>query len=338
MRPGLYRSAGVVGLWVIVGLVMGSRSLPAQPPRGTPPEIAAERDALINKIARGEDYEKSVARFLVLQRELFAQRDAEKLAEQKEQEQRQREQQELRALQKTLDYLVAQHCPLRVDPSQPAPPTSDLLRSDWGKVVRKQQTVIKGRTAFDDDEPVTVYLVKGAERTYSLSSKAPTLYVGKGLQAEVGDLVLLCWVGVSTHGSGGYFPEGFRDNVIGQGFAARLAAPPLIVKKARWNPIHLTGESAFRLAIDRVQWSYPEDRAVLGYIHVLGDLGQGRFEIAAERRSYVLEVPAGVSHRELVQPGKYLWAIMSTPRFDKAIKKLVLRAEDFEEHYVQGRD
>ena len=102
--------------------------------------------------------------------------------------------------------------------------------------------------------------------------------------------------------------------------------------------IHLTGESAFRVAIDRVQWSYPEDRAVLGYIHVLGDLGQGRFEIAAERRSYVLEVPPGVSHRELVQPGKYLWAIMSTPRFDKAIKKLVLRAEDFEEHYVQGRD
>lgn len=338
MRSWLYRSAGVVGLVGLVGLGAGVRPLRAQPPRGTPPEIAAERDALIDKIARGQDYEKSVARFLVLQRELFAQRDAAKLAEQKEQEQRQREKQELQGLQKTLDYLVAQHCPLRADPSQPAPPTSDLLRSDWGKVVRKQQTVIKGRTAFDDDEPVTAYLIKGAERTYSLSSKGPTLYLGKGLKAEVGELVLLCWVGLSSHGSGSYFPEGFRDNVVGQGFAARLAAPPLIVKKARWNPIHLTGESAFRVAIDRVQWNYPEDRAVLGYIHVLGDLGQGRFEIAAERRSYVLEVPGGVNHRELVQPGKYLWAIMSTPRFDKGLKKLVLRAEDFEEHYVQGRD
>ena len=121
-------------------------------------------------------------------------------------------------------------------------------------------------------------------------------------------------------------------------FAARLGAPPLIVNKARWNPLHLTGESALRIAIDRVQWNYPEDRAVLSFIHVLGDLGGGRFEIAAERRSYVLEVPAGLANRQLVQPGKYLWAIMSTPRFDKAIKKLVLRAEDFEEHYVQGRD
>lgn len=333
MRRWLSLTVAVVGLLGLPG-----RALRAQPPRGTPPEIAAERDALIDKIARGQDYEKSIARFIALQRELFAERDAAKLAEQKEQEQKKRGLEELQALQKTLDYQVAQHCPLRVDPAEAGPPTSDLLRSDWGKVVRKQQTVIKGRTAFDDDEPVTVYLVKGAAHTYSLSSKAPTLYLGKGLQAEVGDLVLLCYVGLSTHGSGGYFPEGFRDNVIGQGFAARLAAPPLIVKKARWNPIHLTGESALRIAIDRVQWSYPEDRTVLSFIHVLGDLGGGRFEIAAERRSYVLEVPAGLPGRQLVQPGKFLWAIMSTPRFDKGIKKLVLRAEDLEEHYIQGRE
>lgn len=337
-RARLAVAGSLAGSLVLGGIFAGA--LHAQP-RGpaTPPEVAQERDALIEKIARGVDYERSVARFVVLHRENGAQREAAKLAEQQKTEQRQQEQQELKDRQKTLDYQVAQHCLLRADPSQPpVAPTSALLRGDWGKVVRRVQTVIKGRTAFDDDEPITYYQVKGAERTYSLSSKAPSLYLGKGLVADSGDLVLLCYVGLSTHGSGSPLPPEFRENVVGQGFAARIAAPPLIVKKARWNPLHLLGESDFRIAVDRVEWRYPEDRPVLGYIHVLGDLGGGRFEIAAERRSYVLEVPAGLTNRALVQPGKYLWAIMSTPRFDKSIKKLVLRAEDLEAHYIEARE
>jgi hypothetical protein len=298
--------------------------------------MAAERDALIGKIARGEDFEASVARFLALYSELVAQREAAVVAEQQEKDRQKREQQEQAARHKTLDYLVAEHCYLRADPSKPAEPrTSAFLLGDWGKVVRVEQVAIKGRTAFDEDVPVTVYLVQGGERSYTLSSKEPTLYLGTGLQAAVGDLVLLCWTGLSSHGSGGYYPVGFRDNVIGQGFAARLAAPPLIAQKKSWNPIHLTGESALRMAIERVRWDLPEGRPVLSYLHVLADLGQGRFEIAAERQRYVLEVPSGLKNRELVQPGKYLWAIMSTPRFDKGIKKLVLRAEDLEAHYVQ---
>ena len=117
MRRWLSLTVAVVGLLGLPG-----RALRAQPPRGTPPEIAAERDALIDKIARGQDYEKSIARFIALQRELFAERDAAKLAEQKEQEQKKRGLEELQALQKTLDYQVAQHCPLRVDPAEAGPP------------------------------------------------------------------------------------------------------------------------------------------------------------------------------------------------------------------------
>jgi hypothetical protein len=150
--------------------------------------------------------------------------------------------------------------------------------------------------------------------------------------------VLLCWTGLSTRGSDGSIPPEFTDNVISQGFAARIAAPPRIADKARWNPLHLTGESALRMAIERVYWAYPEDRPVVSLIHVLADLGSGQFEIAAQRQSYVLTVPSGLKNRELVQPGKYLWAIMSTPVFDQKLKKLVLRAEDLEAHYVQPLD
>ena len=343
MRPRISiatRLAGLAWLLGFVGLAGLAAGAGRAEPAGalTPPEVAQERDTLLDKIARGTDYERSVARFVALHKEDVARREAAKLAQKQQTEQRENDLKALKERQKTLDYQVAEHCLLRTDPSQPSPPTSAFLRGDWGKVVRKQATVVKGRTAFDDDVPITYYLIKGVERTYSLSSKSPTLYLGKGLQAEVGDLVIVCYVGFSTHGSGGPMPEEFRQNVVGQGFAARIAAPPLITQKGRWNPLHLTGESPFRIAIDRVEWRYPEGQPVLGYIHVIGDLGGGRFEIAAERTSYVLEVPAGLKNRSLVQPGKYLWAIMSTPRFDKSIKKLVLRAEDLEAQYLQAPD
>ncbi len=326
---------------ITLGLVLSTLGAGAQGarPQVTPPSIAAERDALIAKIARGEDYEASVTRFGALWQELTTQRDAAERAEQQSRELAQQNQKELIELQHTLDFIVAQHCFLRADPSKPAEhQTGDLLKADWGKVVRKEAITIKGKNAFADDEHAFVYLVKGGERTYSLSSKAPTLYLGKGLQAAVGDLVLLCWTGLSTHGSGGFLPEGFRDNVISQGFAARLAAPPRIAEKLRWNPLHLTGESALRMAIERVQWAYPEDRPVVSLIHVQSELGDGYFEIAAQRQSYLLKVPGTLKNRELVKPGKYLWAIMSTPVFDRERKKLVLRAEDLEAHYVLPLD
>ena len=324
----------------LLALTIGpAAGLWARPPVPTPAPMAAERDALLDKIARGEDYEASIVRFAALLRELAAQREAAALSEKEEREQSQRTQKEQQERQHSLDYLVAEHCFLRADPSQPAAiRTADLLRADWGKVVRREAATIKGKNDFAEDEKAVFYLVKGGERTYSLSSKGPSLYLGKTLQAAVGDLVLLCWVGLSTHGSGSSLPEGFRDNVISQGFAARIAAPPRIADKSRWNPLHLTGESALRLAIERVKWEYPQDRPVVSYIHVLADLGGGRFEIRAQRQSYLLQVPGGLKNRELVQPGRDLWAIMSTPVFDKERKKLVLRAEDLEAHYVQPLD
>jgi hypothetical protein len=55
----------------------------------------------------------------------------------------------------------------------------------------------------------------------------------------------------------------------------------------------------------------------------------------ADRKEFVLEVPPSLKNRELLKPRALVWLIMSDPRFDKSIKKLVLRAEDIEAHYVE---
>src|SRR4051812_6697445 len=106
----------VAAAFVAIVLLSGPGRLWARPPVVTPPAVAAERDELIDKLARGEDAAPSLARFIVLYKEQATLREAAQLAEQqerdrqqRERDQRQRDQQDLSALQHTLDYLVARH-------------------------------------------------------------------------------------------------------------------------------------------------------------------------------------------------------------------------------------
>jgi hypothetical protein len=205
-------------------------------------------------------------------------------------------------------------------------------------VVRKEAVRLPPKNAFDDGAQVTMYQVAGQRRLYTLRSTGPALYTGKPLVAELGDLVLVCPMSIESHGSGSPYPPPFRDSLVSQGFAARLKAPPLIVKKVRWNPIHIVGEARMRTAIQQVQWRYPEDGYFLYHMRVEQDLGEGRYQIAADRQSFLVEAPATLKNRQLLSPGQYVWAILSHPRFDRSLKKLVLAVEDLEPQYFFSPD
>lgn len=295
----------------------------------------AERDLLIDKIARGVDYDASVARFKALYEQRQSSKDAalreveaKRLADQQE-----REQAVLR--ERSLDHRVAQSCALSVDPKSPPPGFyADSATGDWGKVTRKETQTIKGRTAFDDDQTVYLYTVEGRAKTYALSTKHVQQLDGTPLIAKVGDLVLVCYRSLMQEGHDGSFPAGFRGQPVGSGMVAKLAALPLVTRKGRWNPLFLD-DSRIRMAIDQVEWRYPAGQPVLSYVKVDRELESGRFAMLADRREFVLEVPPSLKNRELLKPRALVWLIMSDPRFDKSIKKLVLRAEDIEAHYVE---
>ncbi|HNN92401.1 MAG TPA: hypothetical protein PKI03_09035 [Pseudomonadota bacterium] len=296
-------------------------------------EEYAERDALIGKIARGEDYEASIARF----RELWQKREAlraDEVAEQKRAEEAHKRQQ---ADSKSVDGIVGSHCALYRDPKNPPGGQRENMSAEWGKVVRKELVRLPPKNAFDDGEQITLYRIEAQRATYTVSSQGPTYLLDRPLTAQVGDLVLLCIMSRHSEGSGSKFPPDFRENILSQGFAVRIKEPPLIVKKSQ-NPLPLLGEWRFRAAIDRVEWTAPPEQPVLNRLFVLEALppenGRQRFAIAAERHTYVLEVPPTVRNRELLRPGEHAWVIMGQARFDRAQRKLVLVAEDVEARYV----
>src|SRR5262245_58409153 len=107
------------------------------------PAVAAERDALIEKIAKGQEYEASVKRFgeLALTREqkiasTQAARDQERAtqdAQRKVAEERRKARDEYH---KTLDYEVSWRCTLSPDPANPIPSKEGRFKPDWGKVIR----------------------------------------------------------------------------------------------------------------------------------------------------------------------------------------------------------
>ena len=330
------RLHGLLGILCLLAPLPGTAAVP--PP--DPPEVLAERDALVDKIAQGEDTDASIERFAALFRAHAGQKQAFQAAQEREV-----------ALQKSLseyrrsaDYVAGEHCALNADPQHPEwRGETDAWRTDWGKVVRKETVRLAPKNAFDEGEEITLYLIAGAQKTYTMTGKGPSYPIGKPLSAKVGDLVFLCMMAMESHGSGSPYPPDFRDNIVSQGFALPLRSPPRVVDKKRWNPLHIVGAARLRMAITRVEWHYPEDRNYLHHMLVEREWtdapvppppGITRYLITAERESYVLEVPAGLKNRELLQPGRYVWAIMNKPRFDKALRKLVLAAEDLEAQYI----
>ncbi|MSP62724.1 MAG: hypothetical protein EXR72_20820 [Myxococcales bacterium] len=313
-------------------LAVAGAAFAREPDAEVQAEMLVERDRLIDHIARGVDLDRSVKRFAALRAEVLGKRDAEEPAKGRLRAMQDTQRDWKAAYRKTSDYEVSWRCTLSVDPAHPVPSTEGRFKGDWGKVVRREVIRLPPKNALDDGEQITMVEVVGKLRAYLLRDEkyGPDRHpVG----ARVGDLVLVCDGGSGVDRREPMPPQ-WSGPVQQSGFAVRVARPPKIAEKARWNPIHVTGTKFF-WAIRDVKWTYPPEAFVLSNIEIEEDLGGGHYRIDANQGlSWVLEVPPGVKRRELLVPGRSLWVIMGQARFDRGLKKLVLVAEDVEERYV----
>lgn len=298
-------------------------------------DLRDERDALIAKLARGEDFEGSLARFVALYKQWQTRKESA-LGQEAQAEQQKNQ---AAAQRQGLDFVVGERCLLSADPKNPPHGRSSFMNADWGRVIEKKPAKLPARGPFDDPEEIILYRVAGLYKTYVISSKGPALWYEKPFDAQLGNLVLVCWVSISSEGSGSKYPPEFRDNILTQGFAAPIKEPPLIVKKADRNPLHLLGTSDFQLALRTGRWHLPDGVPVLSHVLVREDLGDSpsghRYSmIIDDHDDFVLEVPPGVKNENLLKPFHYAWVIMGQPRFDKQLRRLVLVAYDIEQRYV----
>jgi hypothetical protein len=319
----------------VLAAVGASRVARAEAPDPTP-ELNAERDALLEKIARGQDFEVSVRRFAML----LKQRDTIIATSRSAQEEKRRERDTRIAWQtayrKTVDYDASWRCVLSVDPRRPVQVAgvSGNFPADWGRVVRKETIRLPPKNELEEREQVTMYEVAGIVRRYLIRGEHYGHPYGSPLMANKGDLLLVC-DGGSDHDE--RLPPSWSGEVQRAGYAAPLTAPPRIADKGRWNPIHITNNFFF-WAIHDVRWKIPPNIYVLSNIEIVRDLGDGRYEIEAQQgKTWMLEVPPTVKRRELLVPGHMVWAIMGGAHFDRELKKLVLVAEDLEERYIPER-
>jgi hypothetical protein len=306
------------------------------------PELVEERDQLIDKITRGVDYDASVKRFIAL----LALRDQKvatsEAARKAEEAQREKERELAQARRKimdeyhaTLDHEVSWRCTLSPDPANPVPSREGRFKADWGKVIRTQKTRLPPKNALDEGEPITLYEIEGVARRYTVRGEKFGPKRGEDFVARPGDLVLVCNGGERSDDN---LPPGWGPQIVRSGFAAPIARPPLISQKKRWNPIHVTDSAIFWIIRD-VKWKYPDDGYLLVVITPDKDLGNGRWEVQANRDTpWILEAPAALGRkRELLKPGVPVWAILGQHRFDPALKRLILVAQDLEARYVFER-
>jgi hypothetical protein len=339
-----WRSRATSSLLAVVALGGSARATQAV----DDPAIVQERDALIDKIARGDDVEASVKRFLALVKERDRVVATSRAAKEAEEKARLSEREARSSYEKTADHDAGWRCTFSVDPKHPVPSDEGRFRGDWGRIVKKEKVTLTPKNALDDGEPATLYEVAGQARHYFIrGDKFGPGFPPRAIEAEVGDLMLVC------DGDGGQHdntePYGWRGSpddpsmrvppywhgkLQRHGFAARIASPPKIAQKGKWNPIHITSARYF-WAIHDVKWKYPEGTFVLSDLTVGQDLGGGHWDIPVENKlSFVVEVPPGLPRREIMQSGHNAWMILGHPRFDRTLHKLVLVAEDLESRYV----
>jgi len=307
--------------------------------------ILTERNALIDKITSGQDFERSVARFIELRKRFDALSVEQKLSTANTQDHRRAARERFFKSLRSLDYRVGEQCPLTADPAnRPSGDGFRTFRGEYGKIVAKQIVKIPARSAFDDDLSVETFQVAAQSGTFSFGAKEMKTHNGKPFTGNVGDAVFVCYASVSSHGSGSYLPPEFRDKVLGSGFVTRIKGPARIVSKAKWNPLHLLGRSTLRRVAEDGHWPIADGVPVLSRLYVEKDLGSGRFEIRLDepnsyghplQHSFLLDVPSGLRGHELVGPGEWVWVIMSRPVIDKQLRKLILTADDIESTYVE---
>lgn len=310
--------------------------------------IVAERDQLIEKIVRGDDFEKSVARFGELKKRFESLSAAKQLSAARDAASSTKAREKWNLYLRSLDYRVGDQCAMSVDPKNRRKAHGyELFRAEYGKIIAKKIVKIPAKTGFDEDESVETYQVGAQTGALSFGAKEMRTHDGKPFSGSVGDWVFLCFASVSSHGSGSYLPPEFRDKVVGSGFASRIKSPPKIASKAKWNPLHLVGLSTLRSVAQTGRWPIEENVPILSHLIVEKDLGNGRFEIRLDQAStmgrpsqqtFLLDVPSGLRYRDTLGPGEAFWAIMSNPVIDKQLRKLILTAEDLEPFYVEGLD
>jgi hypothetical protein len=312
------------------------------------PAVIEERDALIDKIARGESVDASVKRFAALVKERDRTIATSRAAKEAEEKARIAERDARQEYEKTADHDAGWRCTFSVDPKHPVPSDEMRFRADWGRVVKKEKTRLLPKNALDEGEPATLFEIAGQARHYFIRGEK----FGPGnrtrdVEGEVGDLMLVCDGDDGHHDNTeryGYrgspddpstrVPDYWRGKLQRHGFAARIAGVPKIAGKGKWNPIHITSSRYF-WAIHDVKWKYPAGAFVLSDMTVGQDLGGGRWDIPVENKlSFVVEVPPGLPHKEVMQTGHNAWMILGHPRFDATLHKLVLVAEDLESRYV----
>ena len=300
------------------------------------PEVLGERDRLIDRIAHGADTDASVRRFAELRDRVLGRHDAEVAAEAGRRATLAARRAWQESYRKSADYAVSWRCTLSPDPAHPLPSDEGRFAADWGSVVRKEVVRLPPKNDLDPGEQWTMMEVKGARRSYLLRADRFGLPDGAPLEANPGDLVLVC-DGGSASDPRRALPLPWSGPIETQGFAVRLATSPKIAQKSRWNPIHITG-SRFYWAIHEVKWKFAPEAFVLANLEVGEAAGEGRFLIdAGQGLSFLLEAPPSLARRELLIPGHSVWAILGHARFDRALGKLVLVAEDLEERYVTAR-
>jgi hypothetical protein len=328
--------------------------------------VEAERDQLIERIARGEATAESVARFARLYRERTQGEEREKAraADARAVEEARHARRE--AYRDSADRDVAEYCGLSVDPRKPVISPSDR-RSDWGPVTDKRVVTLRAKNPFAGgaDETVTYYTIAGKAQTHLLRGEPHDGWVGRKLQAEKGDLVLVCWNDPPTHKPTvwrtldefrAYVQEriddarqadrarGIPEDIVARervgAWAMKIVAPPRIANKARWNPVHINDWQLYP-AITNATWPKLPSPYVLLALEIDSAAADGRWLVKVHdpllrdsSHEFLVEVPAGMPHAELLAPEAHVWAILGRPRFDVALRRLVLVAEDFESSYV----
>lgn len=309
-----------------IALLIGAALLILAPPADAADpaqSLVSERNALLLKLLRNEDPRATTAAL----RQLYEQRARLLAGAAQSAEQGKKRQAELELYQKSLDYEAAWYCRLAVDPK--APRGDGYQSLDFGRVVRKTEVAIEGpRDNPLADASVTLFEVAGQSERYVVDGSD-----NPSFQAAVGDLVALC-----RHKQRVRSDLSAPWNTVkltSSKYSGRIARPPRIVDKAAWNPLHIT-DSELRNAILWKRWETPADRLVVALVRVEKDLGDGRYAMLSRywQDPFVLEVPAGLPRRELLQPGEFVWIIMGKPRFDRDLQKLVLSAVDLELRYL----
>ena len=229
----------------------------------------------------------------------------------------------------SLDHQASRHCHLVADPT--VRHFDGGQAADWGRITRRVQIQLPPKDALSDGETDTMYEVAGQRERHVVRGHQIGAYLGHPTQPAVGQWLFLCG-GPGNHDR--TLPPPWNGERLTTFFIEPIAAPPKLAHKRALDPIHIRLNDLFR-AIRQVAWKYPPDRRVLASFEVGRAMGDGRFEIAAGDPDvlFVLEVPPQLPRRTLIAPGQFVWVIMGGARFDRALRRLVLVAQDVEARY-----